>query len=177
MVSWLQVSSSPVHIFFKTLSKVEIFENAGFSFSRGQTKREVFESNDVIHCTAHALRGIKSYFHRFSVFMWTGENTRIRYVRTRIFSKRGWKISVFKLKNPDTSGWRRWAAFFFHGVGVGKTRLESYLLHLKEYSPARRKIWDKRWVFRKIDLPFKVERKNIFWIKEHAIWKIRKAYL
>ena len=207
MPSWLQVSSSPVYkypfmfenrdfsppvwptssrirwkrIFFKTLSKVEIFENAGFSFSRARTKREVFECNDVIHRTAHALRGIKSYFHRFSVFMWTRETIRIHYVRTRIFSKRGWKISVFKLKNPDTSGWRRWAAFFFHGVGVGvgvgKTRLESYLLHLKEYSPARRKIWDKRWVFRKIDLPFKVERKNIFWIKEHAIWKIRKAYL
>ena len=120
--SWIQVSSSPVYnvkypflfenrdfsppvwpttsrirwnghrkrIFFKTLSKVEIFENAGFSFSRGRTK--------IQRChTANALRGIKSCFHRFSVFMWTGETIRISYVRTRIFSKRGRKISVFHL--------------------------------------------------------------------------------
>ena len=35
-------------IFSKTLSRVEIFENAGFSFIYGRSKREVFEYDDVI---------------------------------------------------------------------------------------------------------------------------------
>ena len=134
MPSRLQVSSSPVYkypflfenrdfsppvwptssrirwnghrkrVFFKTLSKVEIFENAGFSFSRGRTKREVFESNDVIHRTAHTLRGIKSYFHRFSVFMWTGETIRIRYVRRRTFFEEGKTNLRFP---PEKSGYER----------------------------------------------------------------------
>ena len=35
--------------FQKTLSRVEIFENAGFSFSSGRTKTGVFEYDDVIY--------------------------------------------------------------------------------------------------------------------------------
>ena len=35
-------------VFSKTLSRVEIFENAGFSFIYGRSKREVFEYDDVI---------------------------------------------------------------------------------------------------------------------------------
>ena len=62
----------------KTLSRVEIFENAGFSFIYGRSKREVLENDDVInHMTlriTHALWGMLSYFYRFSVFVWTGEN-------------------------------------------------------------------------------------------------------
>ena len=49
------------------------FENAGFSFSCEQTKTEVFEYDDVIHHIPLALRML-SYFHRFSAFVWTGEN-------------------------------------------------------------------------------------------------------
>ena len=37
------------------LSSVEIFENACLSFSCGQTKTDVFEYDDVIHHTAHAV--------------------------------------------------------------------------------------------------------------------------
>ena len=36
-------------IFSKTLSRVEIFENAGFSSTCGRTKTEVFEYDDVVH--------------------------------------------------------------------------------------------------------------------------------
>ena len=41
----------PKRIFSKTLSRVEveIFENAGFSFTFGRTKPEVFEYDGVIH--------------------------------------------------------------------------------------------------------------------------------
>ena len=35
--------------FQKTLSRVEIFENASFSFTRGRTKTEVFEYDDVMY--------------------------------------------------------------------------------------------------------------------------------
>ena len=35
--------------FLKTLSRVEIFENAAFSFTCGRTKTEVFEYDDVTH--------------------------------------------------------------------------------------------------------------------------------
>ena len=35
--------------FQKTLSRVESFENAGFSFTSGRTKTEVFEYDDVIY--------------------------------------------------------------------------------------------------------------------------------
>ena len=36
-------------IFSKTFSRVEIFEKAGFSFTCGRTKTEVFQYDDVIH--------------------------------------------------------------------------------------------------------------------------------
>ena len=36
-------------IFSKTLSRVKIFENAGHSFTCGQTKTQVFEYDDVMH--------------------------------------------------------------------------------------------------------------------------------
>ena len=67
------------HIFSKTLSRVgPVFENAGFSFTCGQTKMEVFKYVDVIHhiytsSMTHAPKGMVSYFHRFSFFVWTGE--------------------------------------------------------------------------------------------------------
>ena len=43
-------------IFSKTLSRVEIFYNAGYSFTCGSTKMEVFEYDDVMHHTRIALR-------------------------------------------------------------------------------------------------------------------------
>ena len=47
---------------------------AGLSFWCGRKKTEVFEYDDVIHHTAHALYGMLSFFHCFSVSVWTGEN-------------------------------------------------------------------------------------------------------
>ena len=54
--------------------RVGYFENAGLSFSCGRKKTEVFEYDDVIHHTAHALYGMLSFFHCFSVSVKTGEN-------------------------------------------------------------------------------------------------------
>ena len=74
-------------IFSKTLSREEIFENACFLFTCGWTKTKVFEFVDVIHRTyiyiyihrilpAFRMGAERDaiYFHRFSVFVWTGEN-------------------------------------------------------------------------------------------------------
>ena len=52
---------------------------------------QVFEYDDVIHHTAHALRGMLSYFLRISAFATIG----IRYVWTRIFPKTKKKNSVW----------------------------------------------------------------------------------
>ena len=54
-----------IRIFSKTLTRVEIPENAAFSFTCGRTKTGVFEYDDV-----------KNYFvfHRFNVLVWTSEN-------------------------------------------------------------------------------------------------------
>ena len=61
-------------IFSKTLSIVDIFEKAGFSFTRGRTKTEVIEYDDVIHHILLVWRMFRSYLHCFSVFVWTDEN-------------------------------------------------------------------------------------------------------
>ena len=76
-----QVSGENDHrkrIISNTLSREEMFENACFLFTCGWTKTKVFEFDDVIHRILPALRmGAERdaiYFHRFSVFVWTGEN-------------------------------------------------------------------------------------------------------
>ena len=65
-------------IFSKTLSREEIFENACFLFTCGWTKTKVFDHTSYIHLILPALRmGAERdaiYFHRFSVFVWTGKN-------------------------------------------------------------------------------------------------------
>ena len=54
-----------IRIFSKTFSRVEIPENAAFSFTCGRTKTGVSEYDDV-----------KNYFvfHRFNVLVWTSKN-------------------------------------------------------------------------------------------------------
>ena len=90
----------PKRIFSKTLSRVEIFENAGFSFRFGRTKPEVFEYDDVIHHILLAWRMYRKWCYRISIVLaFSCERTktiRIRYVWTRIFFENGEKISVFK---------------------------------------------------------------------------------
>lgn len=74
-IQWKQ--SPKTHLFKNTLQS-RVFENTGFSFTCGQTKMEVFKYVDVIHhillAMTHAPKGMLSYFHRFSFFVWTGEN-------------------------------------------------------------------------------------------------------
>ena len=74
-IQWKQ--SPKTHLFKNTLQS-RVFENAGFSFTCGQTKMEVFKYVDVIHhytsSMTHAPKGMLSYFHCFSFFVWTGEN-------------------------------------------------------------------------------------------------------
>ena len=50
------------------VTSVSFFENAGLSSPCERAKTEVFEYDDVIHHTAHALWGILSYFHLFLAF-------------------------------------------------------------------------------------------------------------
>ena len=74
-IQWKQ--SPKTHLFKNTLLS-RVFENAGFSFTCGQTKMEVFKYVDVIHhytsSMTHGPKGMLSYFHCFSFFVWTGEN-------------------------------------------------------------------------------------------------------
>ena len=78
-------------IFSKTFSRVGIFENAGFSFTCGRTKMEVFEYDDVIpHIYFFPARRIFSEgCYRISITLafkcgWA-KATRIRYMWMRIF--------------------------------------------------------------------------------------------
>ena len=85
----------PKRIFSKTLSRVEIFENAGFSFTFGRTKREVLEYDDVIHHILLAWRMYRKWCYCiFIILAFSCERTktiRIRYVWRRIFFEDGEK--------------------------------------------------------------------------------------
>ena len=81
----------------KTLSRVEIFENAGFSFIYGRSKREVLENDDVINHMLPLLRMLREGCCRISIvlaFSYERAKTiRIRYIWTRF------------QKYSDTCGW------------------------------------------------------------------------
>ena len=70
---------------------MKIFENAGFSFTRERTKREIFEYDDVIHHIVRELRMLRKECYRISIvlalsrFLFRAKTIRIRYVRTCIF--------------------------------------------------------------------------------------------
>ena len=55
--------------FSKTLSRAEIFENAGLSFTCGRTKTEVFEYDDVIHHIPEAFRLLCKACSRISIVL------------------------------------------------------------------------------------------------------------
>ena len=57
----------PKRIFSKTLSRVEIFENAGFSFTCGRKKTEVFEYDDVVYHILLPLRMLRKGCYRISI--------------------------------------------------------------------------------------------------------------
>ena len=92
-------------IFSKTISRVEIFENAGFLFRRERTKREIFEYDDVIHHIVRELRMLRRVCYRISIVLALSrfETIRIHYVRARIFFEDGGENRRLQ-KYPVTCG-------------------------------------------------------------------------
>ena len=92
-------------IFSKTFSRVEIFKKAGFSFTCGRTKTEVFQYDDVLHHVPLAWRMLRKGCYRLS-FVLAFSCGWPKTIRIRCFSgwvfflswKREKKISVFKKK-------------------------------------------------------------------------------
>ena len=87
-------------IFSKTLPRVESFENAGFSFIYGRSKRGVFEYDNVISHILLALRMLCEECCRISIvlaFSYERAKTiRIRYIWTRFQNYSdtcGWALS------------------------------------------------------------------------------------
>ena len=99
-IQWKQ--SPKTHLFKNTLQS-RVFENAGFSFTCGQTKMEVFKYVDVIQhiytsSMTHAPKGMVSYFHRFSFFSCVDRRKWFEYATCGciFFEKGGY---------PDACGW------------------------------------------------------------------------
>ena len=97
--------------FSKTLSRVDLFENAVFMLSYGRVKTELFENADVVSEHAHGSLGTTkghfdclfsfvevrtAKFECSSVFVWTGIFSKTLLVWTRIFLKTDEKRCVFK---------------------------------------------------------------------------------
>ena len=72
-----------LRIFSKTLSRMKIFENAGF---RIRWRNASFTAS-----TTHALQGMLSYFHCLAFSYGRAKTIRMRYVWMRIFSENGGK--------------------------------------------------------------------------------------
>ena len=107
-------------IFSKTLSRAEIFENAGFSFTCGRTKTEIFGKRwchtSFTTSNTHALWGMLSYFHRFSVLVWTGQG--FEYATCgRVFKKRG--IRVDRASDEKCSNFPNWFLKVGSTLGTG----------------------------------------------------------
>ena len=99
-IQWKQ--SPKTHLFKNTLQS-RVFENAGFSFTCGQTKMEVFKYVDVIHHILLAWRMLRKGCSRISIVsafsvVWTGENdlNMLRTCGCIFFEKGGY---------PDACGW------------------------------------------------------------------------
>ena len=103
--------------FSKTLSRLDLFENAVFMLSCGRVKTELFENADVTssfyNVSEHALGSLgitqghfdclfsfvkvrTEEFESSSVFVWTGIFSKTLLVWTRIFLKTDKKRCVFK---------------------------------------------------------------------------------
>ena len=101
--------------FSTTLFRVEIFENVGFSFTCGRTKTASnSEYDDVIHhiLQHNACSIIKLwYFHRFNVFLWTGDyySNMLRVV-AYLFENGG--KTLRNQKYPDTCGRGKTCCYF-----------------------------------------------------------------
>ena len=103
--------------FSKTLSRVDLFENAVFMLSCGRVKTELFENADVtasiydvsehahgslgttkghFDCLFSFVKVRTAKFECSSVFVWTGIFSKTLLVWTRIFLKTDKKRCVFK---------------------------------------------------------------------------------
>ena len=102
----MEVFENAVFAFMCGRVKTEVFENADLAFTCGRVKTEVFENGDAIGAchrlddlilldNAHAPHRALSYFLRFCVYVWTGENEYATCGR-EFFQKRRKKNSVFK---------------------------------------------------------------------------------
>ena len=87
---------------FKTLNRVEIFENIGFSFNRGRPKREDFEHHILLPLCMLLKNAIVISIFLAIFFWWTGERFECG-MRGPAFFDNGEKISLFKIY-PDTCG-------------------------------------------------------------------------
>ena len=76
-------------IFSKTLSRVEIFENTGFSFTCGRTKTEIFENDDAIHHLLLVLRMLCKGCYRISIVLsfWSGRAKDSYTLRVDVYLK------------------------------------------------------------------------------------------
>lgn len=94
LLVWPTVYTYPVKMVtenasFQKCSRVEIFVNTGFSFTCNVDGRRRKFSNTMMsrHQTLLAWRML-SYFHRFCLFVWTGENDsktlRVDDIRIRV---------------------------------------------------------------------------------------------
>ena len=96
----------------KTGSRVEIYENAGFSFSCGGPKTDL-RISDVIHLTAHALYVkeaiVFGYIH-FRVFVFMGKNdlTRLCVHLCVLFLKKNRKKKSVHFKKNNNNPEYEW---------------------------------------------------------------------
>ena len=85
---------------------MKIFENAGFSFTCGRTKTEVFEYDDVVHHTLLALRMLrKGCYVLLRVFVWTGRNDSNTLRVDAYFFLKTEKVNLRFQKYLDMWGW------------------------------------------------------------------------
>ena len=91
VIFFLQFCLPSKRNFSKTLSRSDIFVNAGFSLTYGRMKREVFEYDDAIHHILLKGRMLRKGCCRISIFFGfssgRAKSIRLRYVK---------KISVLK---------------------------------------------------------------------------------
>ena len=95
-------------VLLKTVPRVEILKNAGFSFTRGRTQTEVFEYDDVIHYILPPSGG----YYRISIVLASScgraKRIQIRYVGTRIFwkqRKKNFRFENIRIRVDRTEAW------------------------------------------------------------------------
>ena len=105
----MEIFKNAVFAFTCGRVKTEVFENADLAFTCGRVKTEVFENDDAIGAcdclddlilldNAHAPHRALSYFLRFCVYVWTGENdSNTLRVDTIFFQKRRKKTPFSKI--------------------------------------------------------------------------------